>query len=603
MKLKTAFISSQVALLISFIVVLTCGAIIYQKVASHYRITQSLTDFKQVLSDTVNLQQEFSLDKDEQMLEWSKEQFDDYSQLHFALFKQVADLEIAARLLTQIQEAMRQFEQNLNKQIAIQKQLGFNEDQGIRGSFRKSIHAIQTVSQQINDQTLEIMILELRRREKDYLLRWDKKYLELHKQTLVQIKVYLQTHNSELKTQLIDNLKDYDYNFTQYTALLDTMGQSSTLGVAGKNKVLSQVINERFTNLSLLLNERAKDASNQVLFITFSVTFVFLAFSLLSSFLINRRIGYGLFKLNAFISSICQSDTFSMRSNIRGDDEVTDLAKNIDNLLAHIEELINRLSLAQKRLIEDAKMASLGTMVKGFAHELNTPLGIAITSESHLRDQVEQLKHSFNQGTLQKNTLEQMILDAENCLSLMESNLNRSASLINNFKQVASHQEYDELVEFNVETFLNNLFDSLKHELDKYDVNVSVEATNGLVIKSYLGAFNQIFTILIVNSLRHGSEPNKTLNINIVAKMVGATLHFRYMDDGAGVKESLLDKIFEPFVTTKRAKGGTGLGLSIVYNLVTQRLKGEIEFQSIEGEGVCIYLHFDEIDYNLKFDE
>lgn len=196
-----------------------------------------------------------------------------------------------------------------------------------------------------------------------------------------------------------------------------------------------------------------------------------------------------------------------------------------------------------------------------------------------------------------------MILDAENCLSLMESNLNRSANLINNFKQVASHQEYDELVEFNVETFLNNLFDSLKHELDKYDVNVSVEATNGLVIKSYLGAFNQIFTILIVNSLRHGSEPNKTLNINIVAKMVGATLHFRYMDDGAGVKESLLDKIFEPFVTTKRAKGGTGLGLSIVYNLVTQRLKGEIEFQSIEGEGVCIYLHFDDVDYNLKFDE
>ncbi|WP_105171832.1 sensor histidine kinase [Pseudoalteromonas sp. T1lg24] len=603
MKLKTAFISSQVALLISFIVVLTCGAIIYQKVANHYRITQSLTDFKQVLSDTVNLQQEFSLDKDEQMLEWSKEQFDDYSQLHFALFKQVADIEIAARLLTQIQEAMRQFEQNLNKQIAIQKQLGFNEDQGIRGSFRKSIHAIQAVSQKINDQTLEIMILELRRREKDYLLRWDKKYLELHKQTLVQIKVYLQTHNSELKTQLIYNLKDYDYNFTQYTALLDTMGQSSTLGVAGKNKVLSQVINERFTNLSLLLNERAKDASNQVLFITFSVTFVFLTFSLLSSFLINRRIGYGLFKLNAFISSISQSDTFSMRSNIRGDDEVTDLAKNIDNLLAHIEELINRLSLAQKRLIEDAKMASLGTMVKGFAHELNTPLGIAITSESHLRDQVEQLKHSFNQGTLQKNTLEQMILDAENCLSLMESNLNRSANLINNFKQVASHQEYDELVEFNVETFLNNLFDSLKHELDKYDVNVSVEATNGLVIKSYLGAFNQIFTILIVNSLRHGSEPNKTLNINIVAKMVGATLHFRYMDDGAGVKESLLDKIFEPFVTTKRAKGGTGLGLSIVYNLVTQRLKGEIEFQSIEGEGVCIYLHFDEVDYNLQFDE
>lgn len=603
MKLKTAFISSQIALLISFFVVLISGAIIYHNVTNHYQVTQTLNDYKQILSDTVNLQHEFTLDRDEQMQDWSTEQFADFSQIHFELLQLVKHNEIAERLLLQIQEAVRNFEQNLRLQLSIQKKLGFDEDQGIRRNFRNSIHAIQNVSQQINDQKLELLILELRRREKDYLLRWKPKYLEFHKENLVELKVYLQTHDNPSKAELLTHLKEYDVNFTQYTAFLEQIGQASAKGLAGKNKLLSQVINERYTNLSLYLNKQSIDSSKETLILTFSITFIFLALSLAGSFFINKRIGYGLFKLNSFITAVCQSDSFTMRTNLRGDDEVTDLAKNIDKLLTHIEELINRLNLAQKRLIEDAKMASLGSMVKGFAHELNTPLGIAITSESHLREQVEHLKQAFNQGTLQKNTLQQMISDADNCLSLMESNLNRSANLIDSFKQVASHQEYDELVEFNVETFLTNLFSSLKHELEKYDVAYSIDVTNGLVVRSYLGAFNQIFTILIINSLRHGACDNEKLNIEIVAKMVGASLHFRYIDDGVGVKEDLLDKIFEPFVTTKRAKGGTGLGLSIVYNLVTQRLNGEIEFQSIEGDGVCIYLHFNEVDYSLKFEE
>ncbi|WP_372767598.1 ATP-binding protein [Pseudoalteromonas sp.] len=603
MKLKTAFISSQTFLLLSFFVVLISSAIIYHNFTTHYNITQSLNDYKQVVTDTISLQYEFTLDRDNLMEEWANEQFADFSQIHFEVLQLVKHNEIAKRLLIQIQEAILNFEQNLRLQISIQKKLGFDEEQGIRANFRSSIHTIQQSSQQINDAKLELLILELRRREKDYLLRRKPKYLEMHKEILVELKVYLQTEKSVSSTRLLSFLKEYEINFRQYASYLEQIGQSPTQGLLGKNKLLSQIINERYTNLSLYLNKQSIDNSKKTLIITFIIVFTFLSLSLTSSFLINKRIGYGLFELNKFIAAICQGDSFSTRTNLRGDDEVSDLAKNIDNLLAHIEELINRLGFAQKRLIEDAKMASLGTMVKGFAHELNTPLGIAITSESHLREQVDQLKEAFHQGTLQKNTLQQLISDADNCLSLMESNLNRSANLINNFKQVASHQEYDELVEFNVETFLSNLFDSLKHELEKYNVTYSIDVTKGLVIRSYLGAFNQIFTIFIINSLRHGVHNNEPINIEILAKIVGASLHFRYIDDGVGVKEELLDKIFEPFVTTKRAKGGTGLGLSIVYNLVTQRLNGTIEFQSIEGDGVCIYLHFDDVDYSLKFNE
>ena len=154
MKLKSAFISSQVAVLVSFLVVLASGILIYSNVSSDYQVTQNLNGYKQILNDTLNLQHEFTLDRDEQMEEWATEQFADFSQQHFELSQLVKGNEIVTRLLIQIQESIRHFEQNLRLQIAIQKKLGFDEDQGIRGEFRKSIHAIQDVSQEINDKIL-----------------------------------------------------------------------------------------------------------------------------------------------------------------------------------------------------------------------------------------------------------------------------------------------------------------------------------------------------------------------------------------------------------------------------------------------------------------
>lgn len=603
MRLKTAFVTSQIGLVISFLIVLIGGIVIYTNLTNYHLLTNQLSNYKQVITDTLNLQSEFALDRDDNMPLWAEEQFNDFSQIHFTIKKKFLNDPVPELALNQIQESVKQFEANLSRQLLIQKKLGFTEDEGLRGNFRKAVHELQSISNQLQDTKLELLILELRRREKDYVLRWDQKYLTLHSELLIKLTLHIENNVFDNKAKLNQLISKYKTYFAQYIALLEQQGQFSTQGLAGENKRLSQVINERFLSFMVYVNQAAKQQSQQSMILTFVVILLCLFVAIFFSFFTNRRLGGGLFRINQFVENITRSDNFSMRLAMPGGDEVSDLAYKLDLLMAHIEELINRLNLAQARLVKEAKMASLGSMVKGFAHELNTPLGVAITSESHLRDQVEQLKTEFVQGKLQKGTLEKLITDAEGCLTLMETNLNRSADLIDSFKQVASHQEYDELVEFNVADFLNNLFDSLKHEIDKYDVNLNIDVTNGLIIKSYLGAFNQIFTILIINSLRHGIQNNEPLSIEIVGKIVGGSLHFRYIDDGKGVNESLLDKIFEPFVTTKRGKGGTGLGLSIVYNLVTQRLNGEIEFQSIEGNGVCIYLHFDHINYSLRFED
>jgi len=383
---------------------------------------------------------------------------------------------------------------------------------------------------------------------------------------------------------------------------LETQGQHASQGLKGKNNALSIELGERFDTLYQHLNEQQAATSQNYLRKIFLLILATTIISLSVSFVINRRMTFSLISVTSFIRKLSKSDDFSERLELGGNDELSQFSDDLSVLLSHVETLIERLSLAQNRLIEDAKMASLGGLVKGFAHELNTPLGVAITSESFLREKVGKLKDDFKQGKISKANLQVLLQEFDDSLNLIESNLTRSAELISSFKQVASHQEYDELVEFDIHEFLDNLVISLRHEIDKHDACISLDIPKGMIIKSYLGAFGQIFTIFIVNSLRHGQVAHKKLNIEISCKFVSGAIHFRFSDDGAGIKEELLEKVFEPFVTTKRGEGGTGLGLSIVYNLVTQRLGGHIELQSIEGKGICIYMHFNDIPFRQHFE-
>lgn len=602
MKLKTGFIISQSCIIISLIVSLIGGLFLYHQTQLAQRANHQLLKYKNNFDEFLALQSTFSLYRSKDITAQLKTQRNAYNLALMSLKQELENDDVAILLLNQVQVGMVEFEKNLQEQIKLQRRLGFDEDRGLRGFFRHAVHEIQATTAQLNDADFEILILELRRREKDYLLRWDQKYLKIHTQLLEQTQQLIQTRYPNHSTDLLAKLNEYAQGFSQYIYHLETQGQHPTQGLKGKNNTLSVELRERYDTLFKHINAlQAVNAKTYLLKIFFFIL-ASTILSLTASYLINRRMTFSLIAVTTFIKKLSNTDEFYDRLKLGGNDELAQLSDDLDKLINHIETLMERLSLAQKRLVEDAKMASLGGLVKGFAHELNTPLGVAITSESFLREKVQKLKDDFKQGKISKTNLQTLLQEFDDSLNLIESNLTRSAELIKSFKQVASHQEYDELVEFDIHEFLENLLASLRHEIDKHDAKVSLDIPEGMLLKSYLGAFGQIFTIFIVNSLRHGQVADKTLNIDIACKFVSGAIHFRFSDDGKGIKEELLDKVFEPFVTTKRGQGGTGLGLSIVYNLVTQRLGGQIELQSVEGKGICIYMHFNDIPFRQHFE-
>ncbi|TMO54724.1 sensor histidine kinase [Pseudoalteromonas phenolica] len=602
MRLKSGFIISQACIIISLIVIVVGGIFLHQQSQLNKQTDQQLLEYKNTFSRFLNLQSAFSLYRSKDIENELRKHKNNYALAAISLKQRIEKDDIALLLLSQIQVGIGEFEKNLLEQIKLQRRLGFDEDRGLRGFFRKAVHKLQSISSTIENHQFEILVLELRRREKDYLLRWDQKYLKLHKELITKTQQLFLSLPPELSAELNTRLNEYNQGFNQYIYHLETQGQHASQGLKGKNNELSKELGERFDKLYQHINEQQASTAQDYLRNIFILILATSILSLSVSFIINRRMTFSLIAVTSFIKKLSKSEDFSERLKLGGNDELSQFSDDLGVLLSHVETLIERLSMAQKRLIEDAKMASLGGLVKGFAHELNTPLGVAITSESFLRDKVGKLKEDFRQGKISKANLQILLQEFDDSLNLIESNLTRSAELITSFKQVASHQEYDELVEFDILEFLENLIISLRHEIDKHNANITLDIPKGMIIKSYLGAFGQIFTIFIVNSLRHGQVEDKILNIEVSCKFVSGAIHFRFSDDGVGISENLLDKVFEPFVTTKRGEGGTGLGLSIVYNLVTQRLGGHIELQSIEGKGICIYMHFNDLPFRQHFE-
>lgn len=246
---------------------------------------------------------------------------------------------------------------------------------------------------------------------------------------------------------------------------------------------------------------------------------------------------------------------------------------------------LNELHDAQDKLVESEKMASLGNLVAGVAHEVNTPLGVALTATSMLNDRRERLVESIHANQLSKEQLDGFLAKAQESLELTEKNLSRVARLISNFKQVAVDQMVTEQREIDLATYLEEIMSTLSIELRRAQVAYKILVDKKIQMLTIPGAMAQIITNLTTNAIRHAFE-NRDGTITLEAKMVeGDNVRLTFSDDGIGMDKETLPKIFEPFFTTKRHVGGTGLGMPIVYNLVRQKLQGDITVNSREGAG------------------
>ncbi|GAK57341.1 multi-sensor signal transduction histidine kinase [Candidatus Vecturithrix granuli] len=251
---------------------------------------------------------------------------------------------------------------------------------------------------------------------------------------------------------------------------------------------------------------------------------------------------------------------------------------------------LETLRKAQEQLIQSEKMAALGGLVAGIAHEINTPVGVSITAASHLEQQTKEINTHYHNNTMRRSELEHYLDVAEQASRILLINLQLAADQIQIFKQVAVDQTSSERRFFNLKNYLSDVLLSLYPKLRNTRHTITINCPDTLSLDSYPGAFSQIVRNLVLNSLVHGFEHKEQGEITLDITLQAESLQLRYTDNGRGIGKEEIPKIFEPFYTTKRGHGGSGLGLNIVYNLVTQQLQGTIVCESQPGAGTTFLI-------------
>lgn len=255
-----------------------------------------------------------------------------------------------------------------------------------------------------------------------------------------------------------------------------------------------------------------------------------------------------------------------------------------------VEERTTELQQAQAQLVISEKMAALGNLVAGVAHEINTPLGIGVTAASHLQQQLERFSGRYAAKTLSRSEFETFLSAGAETTDMILSNLNRAAELVQSFKQVSVDQSTEHLRRFEVGAYLRETLISLKPKLKQGKHALDLSCSRDVTMTSYPGVLAQVMTNLVMNSMIHGFENREGGRISVSIDALGDCIRILYRDDGHGMTPEQVHKIYDPFYTTKRGQGGSGLGMNIVFNQITQMLKGTIECQSAPEQGTAFVI-------------
>lgn len=262
-----------------------------------------------------------------------------------------------------------------------------------------------------------------------------------------------------------------------------------------------------------------------------------------------------------------------------------ELEQRVAARTAELSDALETLKRAQSELVQSEKLASLGSMVAGVAHELNTPVGNALMVASTLTDQQQQFEQSLDHG-LSRSALNHFLLSVRDTSDILDRNLRRTADLINSFKQVAVDQTSEQRRSFDLQEVAHEVLVTLSPSLRKSTHTLLSDVPSGIRFDSFPGPLEQVLMNLTNNALRHGFEGRTNGQMRLYAQLLpDEWVRLRFTDDGVGISEKNLQKIFDPFFTTKLGQGGSGLGLSIAYNIVTGMLGGKIEVHSEVGRG------------------
>jgi signal transduction histidine kinase len=276
-------------------------------------------------------------------------------------------------------------------------------------------------------------------------------------------------------------------------------------------------------------------------------------------------------------------------------DEIGKRERDLRLAKERADEALAELQQTQAELIQAEKLASLGQIVAGVAHEINTPVGIALTTGTQLGEEVKRFSEIAETGQIKRSQLSHFIARMKEGAGLLFANLNRAAELVHSFKQVAADQASGERRRFDVRIWLDELMTSLGPALRKSRHTVAISCRDGLVLDTYPGTFAQVLTNLVMNAVTHAYDEGQSGRMTVtVTEPAAGLVRIVFTDDGKGIAPNEVGRVFDPFFTTRRGQGSTGLGLHIVYNLVTGTLQGRIDVESEPNVGTRFIIEIPE---------
>ena len=267
------------------------------------------------------------------------------------------------------------------------------------------------------------------------------------------------------------------------------------------------------------------------------------------------------------------------------------LERSSELALANKELLatLQTLKHTQSELIATEKMASLGSLVAGVAHELNTPIGNSLLASTTLLDRMNEFEQDLTKGAISRSKLVRYLHEISLGCELITGSLHRAANLINSFKQVAVDQTHDQRRVFDLQQVLQDILSAFAPRLRLANCTATLHVHGNFSLDSYPGSVGQVISNLINNALIHAFEGYDSGTIKIsVTKLDEAWVEIDFSDNGAGMSDHVLRHVFDPFFTTKMGKGGSGLGMNIVYNIVLGVMGGRIDIQTAIGKGTSV---------------
>jgi PAS domain S-box-containing protein len=254
------------------------------------------------------------------------------------------------------------------------------------------------------------------------------------------------------------------------------------------------------------------------------------------------------------------------------------------------EAALKDLRETQNSLIESEKLAALGRLVAGIAHEINTPVGTSLTVASSLESRTATIAAELARGTLKRSTLNEFIEVSRTAAAQLVANLNHAAELVQSFKQVATDQNYLDQCVFDLGQLTEQIVTSLRPGLGNKNLALTIECERDLAMNSYPGPYGQVLTNLFLNAVSHAFRDGRQGRIDIKTRTLDDHVEVRFSDDGCGMSQDIRRKAFDPFFTTRRDQGHPGLGLHIVHTIVTNCLGGRINLDSEPGRGTRIQI-------------